>query len=219
MRSAKVTLCAALSCVAAAALFLRQPLLAQGEAAEHANNYSALLELIFPKRIDDAIDAIVLRVSPPFDPEMQVTVKRLITSTVSAEMATVSGRSAWDLLVDRSGSPRLNIRQLAGRVRVDRRSFLVDAATMDDWRTALFDALQSTGKELDGRVRHEQSTGELRVVSDATLYELWYKHEQLTFYWQFRDGELDPKLSSNLPLAQWMATVVSAARDKVGGRR
>jgi hypothetical protein len=185
------------------------------------DDYEILLDTIFSRDLNGAVYAFALRLLPSFRLESQLLVSVRDDATVSAEIARVTGKSAWDTLNDRLESdPVFSIGELASTIQVERQPIKVELATARRWQASFLDASRATIEELQRRARASRSnrTETIVVTADGTSGELWYSQRDIDVHWgPLPVPDMGEKTRSQLhvPMARWMREVMDAAQDRV----
>lgn len=168
-------------------------------------DYDALLAAIFRRPSAKTAYAFAVRTRPSFYPESELFVAAPFQGKAIAELTGVVGQTAWKTLSDAVERRLLTtVEQLAHTIRIEHQTLDVDRQTIDDWQTALCDAVRASTQEL------ERWTGEL--VLDGVTYELWYQIGMSEMRWTLPElGESH----GSYPLTRWIADMIKKAERRI----
>lgn len=193
--------------------------------ARSVGDYEALLDAILPRDLSGTAYSFALRLTPSFRLESQLVVRVEDGGNVSAELAQVTGKSAWEALLDRLETDRsFRIGELASTIEVEKHVIAVDLPTVQRWQDSLLDASRASVDELQQRTQASRRSRDdtLFVVLDGTLGELWYSQRGVAVHWgpfHVPEAGEKPDRDVHLPLAGWMTEMMEAAQGRVGRRQ
>ena len=193
--------------------------------ARSVRDYDALLDAILPRDLNGTAYAFALRLTPSFRLESQLLVRIEDGGKVRAELAQVTGTSAWEALLARLETGRsFTIGDLARTIEVEKHAIAVDLATVQRWQDSLLDASRASVDELEQRAQASRRSRDdsLSFVLDGTLGELWYSQRGVAVHWgpfHVPEAGEKPNRDVHVPLAGWMTETMEAAQRRVGRRQ
>jgi hypothetical protein len=186
------------------------------------DDYDNLLDLLLPRN-PNGIYAFAVRLMPSFRLESQLVVSFQDPSQVHAEFSQVTGKAAWDALLDQLDADQPStLAELASSIKVDKHAIDVDLATAQRWQDSLLKASRVSIDDLQRRTlaRRRSRTETVFVTADGTLGELWYSDRDrgVKLSWgplTIPESGEKFKPEWHVPLARWMREVMDAAEERV----
>jgi hypothetical protein len=179
--------------------------------------YDQVLDRIFPRELfagRNLAYTMILRFTPSFAAESQLVIRVGLDKSVEARLYAVERRSAADTAeeyVKRTGQQ--DIVKIAAAIEVTERRLQVDFQEVERWHSQLYDALDSSVRELKRSAAEYLKSGTVDVVLDGTTYDLWYAQGTLESHWRYVDVDANGR-EVVVPLTRWLNMVRSAAQKR-----
>lgn len=155
-----------------------------------------------------AKSVIVLRFTPSFEADKQITIIERQTGAEVTELKSLDGNVYYKLndILARTG--REDAREMAKQIRIGKRQVNISSALITKWRDNLTSNLCTT-------IRPTNLSNADSVLLDGTFYTLWYSsggaNISCTFYGSENDSHLHPK---NPPLVRWMNAIRLEVKER-----